>query len=216
MKKLLPLLFLLIAGCSPKHIHNQAYDATFAVYAEKGEDALAICTATAYEKISTGYRLITAGHCFVGYKEPITFSVAKEIDGPRRTVTLVKVLRQNYLDFAILEMVTTESYPTIPLALAYTGRIGDRIFSPNFSEGLEEQIAEGLIASNVMTVPGDKHLNKRVIVHLNGGPGISGAAVISERTHRIIGIVTTGLDTVGLGLEPITLFYEFERTKQLD
>lgn len=208
MRKFLATCVLLscLLGCrSQQRIHNRAFDATFAVFVETQDEEGFICTATAYERTPNGYHLITAGHCVTGYKDAVTFSVAKQVNAPRRTVRVVKAQRTRIMDFAILELDTRETYATIPLAPSYTEQIGDRIFSPNFSEGLDEQIAEGVIASDVTT---DGYM--RFIFHAFGGPGMSGAAIVSERSHKIVGVVTTRFKTnIGLGGEPIDLFYLF-------
>src|SRR5258708_7150131 len=99
MKKLLPIFFLLLStslqGCSQARIHNRAFDATFALYAEKGDKSRFVCTATAYEQLPESYHLITAGHCVLGYADNgVTFSVAKTIRSPRRGVKVVKAMRQ--------------------------------------------------------------------------------------------------------------------------
>lgn len=209
--------FLLPSVTQPPNLHQQGYDATFALYAQKGDKVHFLCTATAYEKRGDTYRLITAGHCFTDLVDGITFSVAKQIGGTRMPVTVLKYTLKDDVDFGVIELKSTETYPLVELATKFNERIGSRVFVPHFTEGLYEQVSEGPIASTVMggnIAPEDcSHCNHIVMAHLFGGPGMSGAAVISERTHKIIGIVVLRFHSnAGMGVEVIDGFRSFLQT----
>ncbi len=219
MKKLLPL-FLAMLTCLPscyllqreavqRYFRKKALDATFALYEQdSGDEARFVCSATIFwrERISHEFRylLITAGHCVSDISEESRFTVAKEIGATLLPVEVMRWKLGDDEDFAELELRTTQKFPALVLAKKYDGQRGDAIFCANFSDGLSEQAAEGRISSEVF-----ENFNERkkrlFLAHIFRAPGISGAAVVSERTHEIIGIVTTGFGrNLGFGVEPMS------------
>lgn len=216
----LALIFFLTVATSfasikpPKGYHKTVYNSTFALYGQLGDITHFLCTATAFEKTSDGYHLLTASHCVKGadLPEDLQFFVEEQIGGLQLPVTVIKAMRKEPVDIAVLELKTGKEYKIIPLGTEEGVQIGDKVFSVNFSEGLSKQLSEGIVASDVMgTEVEDCHTcTNRFMVQIYGGPGMSGAAVVSEKTHKIVGIVTSGFDAnVGAGVEPISLYQVF-------
>lgn len=214
MKKWLPLLLALwlsVPSCillqreiARSYFHSQVLDATFALY-DLDPIPTFLCTATIFwrEHASNGYRysLITAGHCVAGSDH---FAVAKEIGERLLPVDVIRAKVGDDVDFAILELRTPNKFPALVLSDQYDGIRGDAIFCANFSDGMPEQAAEGYISSRPFEILNGRR--KRIfLAHLFGSPGISGASIVSEETHEIIGVVTTGFGmNVGVGVEPMS------------
>lgn len=224
MKKILTILSLLIllaapclAGIKPtkNKYHQKLADATFALYGQKGDVHHMLCTATAIQKTATGYKLLTASHCVKGddLPEDLTFSVAEQaVDDISLTmpVTVDKALRNEKIDYAILNLKTTKKYPVIPLGDESELRIESRVYNVNFSEAIVKQNAMGVVSTDITPNHGaDNHCSvclDRFIVHIFYGAGASGSAVVSEKTHKIVGVLTGGFDdAMGAEIEPISL-----------
>lgn len=134
------------------------------------------------------------------------FTVAREIGAPLLPVKLLHWDISNGRDFADLELRTPEWYPALVLAKKYDGHRDESIFCGNFSDGLPKQAAEGHISSAPFTVVDGPRTRHLFLVHIFGSPGISGAAVVSDETHEILGIVTSGFGfhNLGFGATPIS------------
>jgi len=203
-----------VAVSSMKHIGapsgfaGKVYDATFALYhrSPKGEDTF-ICTATAFEKISGGYNLLTAGHCVDGTPAEDIFTVSDDLGNPAVPVRIVKARRdETGQDFAIFELKTAGKYPVIPLGDERDSRVGDATLNVNFALELGKQFTRGIVASAGIY----KH-PRYFIVDEYGNAGASGSAVVSDKTHKIIGvtIAMTGRAGVGMFIERISTLPEF-------
>lgn len=201
--------------------HKDVYDAAFALYAAwDGNKPQFICSATAVGYVdqwaSGRYALLTAGHCVTGdgLPEDATFFVAEEIS-PKPELQPVKVLKaenDDKLDFAVLELDSPKTYPTIGIDMSDTPpAIEDDVFVINYSLGLGKQVALGKVASAPMTSAACQACEGRYLLHLFNGPGSSGAAVISEQTGKIVGIVELGFNrgTVGTAAETMKAFKQF-------
>lgn len=186
-----------------------ALGATFALYADRGEDGAQFrCTATAFERsITGGYYLLTAGHCIL-HEADAQFSVAEEIGAPRTEVRVIKYRVDSLLDFAILDLETKKVYPTIPLGS--DAGVGTQIVNPNFGFGLIKQLSLGTVSSERLSKVADcDNCESKFMVQVFGAPGSSGSAVIAN--GKIAGIITnefTGIN-VGLAGEPISAFPSF-------
>jgi hypothetical protein len=198
----------------PKGFARTLYNATFALYTTDGmgDDTFA-CTATIFQKTAdNGYNLLSAGHCVGDVPANVGFAVSEKIGGPRTPVTIVRARRTDDLDFAIFHLQTKKIYPVISLGSENDSRIGDKTLNVNFTFGMGKQYAPGIVASQTMGVTQRCSLFcvGRFMDHMYGSSGASGSAVVSERTHEIIGIVVSSYgDTVGLGIEDISLYAKF-------
>ena len=204
---------------------KKAMNATFALYLQRivapvHAQAFA-CSATAILKGKDGYFLLSAGHCVSGEPSDVTFAVAEQIGGPLYPVTPISARLSGVEDYSLFYLKTAKLYPVIELGDEVSEHIGDEIINPNFTEGLVKQLAYGHIASGAIS---DDTANcvgcaGYIILHETAGPGASGSAVISGRTHKIIGIVVVSLGEAGLGFEPISTvrkaFYEPNQYTQL-
>src|SRR5271165_1686163 len=136
---------------------QKAMDATFALYGHReiGGKTYAkfLCTATAVEKVKTGYFLISAGHCAADQPSDVTFAVSEQIGGPQHPVQPVIARLQGSQDVMKLYFPSTKNYPVIDLGTETTEQVGESIINPNFTQGWVKQLANGIIASQVMTSP---------------------------------------------------------------
>ncbi len=197
----------------PKGFLGKAYSNTLALYGSLYGKNHFDCTAEIYEKIPTGYHLITAGHCVQDIPAAVTFSVADEINGPLTPVKLIKAREEGNMDFAEFELDTNKVYPVIPLGDESTLRVGDEVINPSFAAGLGKQISIGKISSQYLTPTRDcpESCKDQFLVQTFSAPGASGSAIISKKTHKIVGIMVAELDqeNVGMVVEPISLYAKF-------
>ena len=201
--------------------HKDVYDATLALYASwDGQEPRFICSSTAVGYVdewkSNRYVLLTAGHCVTGdgLPEDARFFVTEEIV-PKPVLQPVSVLKaenDDKLDFAVLELDSSKVYNTIPLDMSdVPPAIEDDVFVVNYSLGLGKQVALGKVSSAPMNSAACEACEGRYLIHLFNGPGSSGAAVVSEKTGKIVGIVELGFNrgTVGTGAETMKAFKQF-------
>lgn len=198
---------------APKGFAGKLYAGTLAMYGQLGEKIYFLCTVEPYEKTANGYHLLTAGHCIQTNPIAVTYSVAEYIGGPRIPVTVTKAHFGDGFDFAILDLKTTAKYPLFELGDEKELRVGDRVISPNFSGGLVKQLSLGRVSSGIVApsqrCPADS-CSGDYMVQMDGGPGGSGSAVVSAKTHKVVGLLVWEFDErVGFGVEPISHFAAF-------
>jgi hypothetical protein len=220
MKRILTLLlFCLLAVVStsaaqiraPKGFAGKLWGGTLALYEQNpAEHPYFVCTTEPYEKIPGGYRLVTAGHCI---EDKATYFVADEIGGKFAPVTVIKHRDDKDFDFAILEFKTTKKYPVMKLDSDANLQVGEPTISIHFAEGLSKQFATGDVASRTMvsSLKCTKLCIGFFLAHLVGGPGASGATIVSARTHHILGLVVGEWDDLpgAFGIEPISQLAKF-------
>jgi hypothetical protein len=217
---LIAVLLFLLTGLSmgadsiraPKGFAGKLYAGTLALYGTQGPITHFVCTAFPYEKIPGGYRVMSAGHCVQGIPPGIDFSVAEQIGGPALPVTMVKAYLGDGTDFSIFELKTTKQYPVFNLGTEKGMRIGDRVINPNFALGLGKQLSRGVVSSGTLTATRecDSNCAGGFMVQMYGAQGSSGSPVLSEKTHKVVGICVYGFEgTVGFTVEPISKFAAF-------
>jgi hypothetical protein len=194
---------------------GQLWGSTLALYGTKGTVTHFLCTAEPIEKIDGGYRLLTAGHCVQETPAGLQFSVSEEIGGPKTNVTLVKVRLESPIDFAIFDLKTTKDYTVFPLGNEADLQIGDATLNPSFALGLGKQLSPGVVSAAPLVAsegctPADRCVNDFLVQEF-AGPGASGSAVLSVKTHQVVGLLVWefGQGNVGYGVEPISLFSAF-------
>lgn len=223
MKKFLGFfltLVLAIGACAgsmqpPAGWAGQLWGSTFALYGTKGTTTHFLCTAEPIEKIVGGYRLLTAGHCVQETPAGLQFSVADEIGGARTPITLVKVRLDETADFAVFDLQTPKTYTVFPLGNESELQIGDSTINPNFALGIGKQLSPGVVSAMPL-VPSEgctiaDGCVGDFMVQEFAGPGASGSAVLSVKTHQVVGLIVWefGQGNVGLGVEPISQFAAF-------
>lgn len=193
-------------------------NATFALYVEKsdGENHFT-CTATAYEKTKTGYLLVSAGHCIDG-RDDLKFSVKTDVDDslPAMPVTVVKYELDDIYDFSILQLDTKRLFPIIGLGSEEDAAVGDKIENVSFALGMAKQFNNGYIATQMLhpndtTASAPQWFLHHFLVEVSGAPGSSGSAIVSKRSHRIVGLLVSGVrdEQMGFGVIPMSMFYSF-------
>ena len=194
----------------PKGFDKKVYNASMALYASSVSadiDTKFICTVTAFKHVKGGYLLIGAGHCTSANDElpsDLTYGVADDINKPVHSIRLLKSVMDEPLDYAIYFYPTTAKYPTIALGDESDVRVGSKTTDTNFSLGAAKMVSPGVIASVTLDNGGD--VSGFYLVDEFGSHGASGSAVVSEKTHKIIGLVIAGWDgaTMPMVIEPIT------------
>lgn len=196
----------------PTRFDGNIWASALALYATAEGRTKQICTATPYEKVAGGYRLISAGHCVQEIPAKAVFSVVEDIGGELKPITMVKARLEGSMDFSIFEMKTDKNYVLVPFDDAPL-KVGEPTVSVHFSEGLVKQISHGVIASGALLDAGHCKgmCGGDFIVQMYGAPGASGALVISAKTHRAIGIVVMGFsgENLGMVVEPLSSFSKF-------
>lgn len=190
------------------------YNATFALYGQKNGVTHFLCTATAFEQGVNWYHLLSAGHCVKGVPEGVTFAVSEQVGGELMPVTVVKAIRQKDIDFSVFTLETKKKYPVIPLSEDTGVGMEDSTFTVHFTDGIVKQVSVGKIASGIMGHSEDCEIcPNRFMVQLYAGRGASGAAVVSAKTHKIIGLMVGGFsENIGGAVEPISLYETFLST----
>jgi hypothetical protein len=223
MKTLFTLILTLVFATTalagpikpPRGYDGQLYKGTFELYATLGQITHADCTATPFERIPGGYLLITAGHCVKLAPAGVMFSVAEDINGVLRPVTLLRAVYEGNIDFSEFEFKTDKKYPIVTLGDEYGSRVGDHVVNPNIAMALGKQISHGVISSEQLqrSTPCPMGCFDNFLVQMYDGRGASGSVVISEKTREVIGIVVYEFGSpVGFSVEPISRFYRFLQT----
>ena len=197
----------------PKGFDKKVYDSSFALY---GSSAMAgvqdrfLCTVTAYQKVEGGYLLIGAGHCTganVELPPDLTFAVRTDLGATRYPVVLLKSVMAEPLDYAVYFLPTTAKYPMVALGNESKDRIKDKTVDVNFSLGVAKIVSYGIISSVVISKPGaHEDITGFFLVTQFDSHGASGSSVVSEKTHKVIGLVIAGWDgeTMPSVVEPIS------------
>ena len=209
----------------PKGYYRKAYDATFLLYGSSKSDQVenkATCSATAFRKVQGGYLLLSAGHCTKEgtpdeFPADLTYSVSSDVGTPIYPVRLITFAfdQTKNLDFSVFFFPTTLKFPVIELGDERTERIGAATYNFNFSKGVVKMFAKGVVVSSL--VPQDEPKNLFLVGQF-AASGASGSAVISEKTHKIIGIVSYGWETRTMpeGIVPISAVkYELLKVNDL-
>jgi hypothetical protein len=223
MKRLLAIVLALVfilAGSvdantlhAPRGFAGQLYKGTLALYARlEGQDQF-VCTTEPFEKIPGGYHLISAGHCVQLMPIGVQFFVADDIGGPLTPVKMLKAYFGGGTDFSEFELQTKRKYPVFVLGDEHNARVGDRTINPNFSAGVAKQLSLGYVSSDILGVtsrcPVDDCAGDFIVQSFDAG-GASGSAVISARTHEVIGLIVIEFGAnIGFGAEPISKFKKF-------
>ena len=201
---------------APQGFTGKLYASTLALYGTKGGVTKFLCTAEPFERISGGYHLMSAGHCVQMVPADVQFSVADDIGGKLTPVTMLKAYLGDGIDFSEFELKTSEQYSLFVLGNEHDSHVGDRTINVNFSVGIAKQVSYGHIASASIPASdkctgGTINCTGNFMVQEFGAGGASGSAVVSEKTHQVIGLVTWGVsgETVGAGVEPISAFAAF-------
>lgn len=206
MKKFLLCLSLSLAmalGAAPgtalkNKKHQAAWDGTFVLYgtSESVGKTLALCSAFIYEKTADGYKLLTAGHCFLenGAPADVKYSIDTDVhEKPElQPVTLLRAIVDGTTDAAEIELKTKNVYPVLHLADALPN-LEDKVYSVGFPETVEKEIVAGQVTGLIIPTvcdEGDLKICKgRFILSLPGGPGASGSPILSEKSGQVLGIL---------------------------
>lgn len=216
MRKFLSVLLLLSAfvlPCSatqanpeaPKAVdfHEQLQKATLALY-QRWPTGLAknpfvtrfVCTATVVAGEPTHYLLLTAGHCISPKPQfGLEYFIAEKIsDEPvLQSVELIKSANTRRYDYAVFLSHSPRTYPVIEVDTDNVPKIGEKLYNVNFGLGLTKQVTSGVVGSDVITreesAGGCENCVGRYMAEFGIAPGASGSAVVSEESHRIVGLV---------------------------
>jgi hypothetical protein len=220
MKKFLALLVIFVLATlplaaiqSPRGFAGKLWASTLALYGSSTSMTHFLCTAEPIAKIDGGYRLLSAGHCVQLTPAGLQFSVAEEIGGPRSPVTLVKAVLDDKIDFAVFDLKTTKTYTVFEVGDPKDVQIGDATINPNFALGLGKQLSPGIVTSMPLTSSEDctGDCLGNLLVQEYAGPGASGSAILSAKSHKMLGILVYefGQGQVGFAVEPISLIVTF-------
>ena len=191
--------------------NGRVYNSVFALYGSSAASGIQdrfVCTVTAYQQVSGGYLLIGAGHCTSANAESLpsdmTYSVSEELGGKLTPVALLKSEMDEPLDYAVYFMPTKQKYPVLALGDETKDRIGDKTIDVNFSLAAAKMFSPGTIVSQVITT--QTEVRGFFLIDQFDSHGASGSSVVSEKTHKIIGLVIAGWDgeTMPSVVEPIT------------
>jgi hypothetical protein len=199
---------------SPHGFDGKVYKAEMALYASSvsaGIDSRFICTVTVVGHLQQGYMLLGAGHCTSAnpdLPQDLSFQVADDIGAPLHPVFLLKSVMDEPLDYAVYYYPTKAKYPVIELGSEQDMFIGDKTVDVNFSLGVTKMMSLGIVVSKTIekTDPREPFAVGFFLVQQFDSHGASGSSVMSERTHKVIGLVIAGWDgsTMPTAVEPIT------------
>lgn len=210
------LVFGTLPSVAANKKHEKAEKATFVLYghsAERGIEKHALCTAFAYKKVSDGYLLMTAGHCFTPRApQDATYLVAdgQVTDNPvLQPVEVLNHIDDGKMDVAELHLKTSKKYPVLELDSS-PAKIDDKVFYVGYPEIVSQVVFSGRVASNSISSKGPDEEDPcdicigRFLVQTGGGPGASGSPIISERTGKVVGILEGTVYENGIVVVPAT------------
>lgn len=224
------LVGLCFAQAPAPETHTQfvqhIYNATALLYTQDEAGGMHMdCTATAYRKTATGYRFVSATHCVQGSTDDENAETHFFLtsDSAEKTFIPAKLVRAGNRstgdDFSIFEVVTSQTFETIPLGDSTTLVAGSHVVNVASPLGLGKQYFEGYISAPKIDRPaidaGEVKWHNVMLVHIGGGPGSSGSSIISEDQHAIVGFLVGGFGAdIGKIIVPVSTFIAFE--KQVD
>lgn len=193
----------------PSGFDGKVYDATMALFAQSpshSPDYRFLCTVTAFRRVEGGYLLIGAGHCTSANPDlptDLNYAVAPDFSTTGHKIQLIKSVMDEPLDYAVYFYPTNDVISVIELGNESKSKIGEKTVDVNFSLGAAKIVSEGKIASKIAKKgeAKDFFLDTMMASH-----GASGSAVVSEKSHKIIGLLIAGWDgaTMPSICEPIT------------
>ena len=215
------LLIFLLAAISlgansikpPNGLAGKLWASTFALYGTKDGQSKFLCSAELIGKSNDGYVVLSAGHCVQESPANLQFSLAENISAPLMAITLTKAFDGPGIDFAIFDFPTKAVYPVMGMDDESALSVGDILINPNFARGFGKQLSFGTVGSAELPLSPRCTVDDCAgvfIAQIYGSNGSSGSAVVSAKTHKIVGIVIYGFDdTVGFGVEPISRIHQF-------
>lgn len=226
MKRVLSALLAIALIVAPafgkmSKLHQRAWDAALVLYGESESaqvSAKALCTATAYQKVSDGYLLLTEGHCIdpgeTGAPSDVKYYVAplgaqSEKDGD--VAEVVKWQNDGVVDAAELHVKTSKHFEVFSLAYQ-NPQVDDKVFYVGYPEMFNKVLMEGRIAGDVgqKANPRNEGIDKgRMTVQTGGGPGVSGSAIIDEHSGKIVGLLEGHLFESGVQMVPARAVQDF-------
>jgi len=181
--------------------HQKAETATFLLYgrsASANRDHVPICTAFVYKKVSDGYNLLTAGHCFVNTGAPadVQYFVVpgQVVDGSYKgeDVEVLGAVDDGKMDVAELHLKTNKKYSVLELDNKLP-KIDDKVFFVGYPAVVSQVVMTGRVESEVLRSNGPRNdcgiCEGRILVQIGGAGGASGSPVISEKTGKVVGIL---------------------------
>ena len=197
----------------PKGFDNKVFHASLAMYATSVIAEITepkfICSVTAYKKVDKGYLVIGAGHCTSDNPElppDMQYYAAEDIGKPVMPMQLIMAEMGTtesgiYYDYALYFLPSHYAMSkgsgdarltVIPLGDERELSIGDKTVDVNFSLGVAKMVSPGIIMSQ--ETPSQQLPRGFFLVQQFDSHGASGSAVVSEKTHKIIGLVIAGWD----------------------
>ena len=205
----------------PKGFDNKVFHASMAMYATSELAGVTnpkfICTVTAYKKVDKGYLIIGAGHCtsandqlppdlkYYASENLITSVTSMGGAAVQQAIPmqLIKAELTDEYDYAIYFLPTNKKLSVIPLGDERDLKVGDKIVNVNFSLNAAKITSPGIIVSQEgsPSLPSGAFLVQEFASH-----GASGSAIVSEKTHKIVGLLVAGWDgeTMPVLVEPIS------------
>jgi hypothetical protein len=200
----------------PSGFDNKVYRASMALYGTLPKGSLHLedgslqqadvthflCTVTAFKKVKGGYELLGAGHCTGVANEDLprdlVYSVSDNIGDPRHPVQLLKAVMTNSglggKDYAVYYFKTDAKIPVVELGDESDVQVGSPTVNVNFSLGekMTKQLTRGSVASQVAKTP--SAMAGMILIQQFNSHGASGSSIVSEKTHKIIGLTIAGYD----------------------
>ena len=204
-------------------LESTVYQAVTLLYEQDNSGGMhMLCTATAYRKITAGYRFATASHCVSGESEEeeqsIHFYITADPKGAK-TFIPAKLLKAGNKDsgddFSIFEVSTDVLFPVIPLGDDTKVAAGNAVVNVASPLGLGKQFFLGYVSCPKVDRPvldaGAVKWADIMLVMIGSGPGSSGSAIVSKDQRAIVGFLVGGFDAnIGAIVVPVSRFKAFE------
>ena len=184
---------------APKGFDGKVYNSSVALVASSKQKEISdrfICTAEVVKKVDGGYMLLSAGHCTPAndeLPEDMTFKVQDDLGQPMHDVFLLKAefggQGNEYKDYSLFYYPTDKKYNVLELGDEKDATVGDKIVDVDFSLGTGKWVNHGVISSQVLPAGQAKGLYG---VDMFSAGGSSGSAIVSEESHKVIGILVAG------------------------
>jgi len=179
------------------------------------------CTATAYERIKTGYRFVTAAHCIGSDNRDKELSASAETpffitfdEHAEKTFWPAEPVFIGYQsrgeDFAVFEVETTKHWPVIPLGDEQHEVIPALYWNIASPLGLGKQVFSGSVTSLDLDRPvkqNDINWQHSLVLQQAGvNGGSSGSALVSQTQRTIIGFLVGSIGESTIVAIPVSRF----------
>ena len=208
-------------------IENTYFPAVTLLYAQDESGTMKMrCTATAFEKVDSGYLFASAAHCATDIDtesreklNKIEFFITPDEKLGTKTFVRATIVACGYRDegddFCVFYVKTTQSFPLVTIGVDSYSLAGEEVVNVASPEGLGKQVFFGRITMPRLDrsiVIDDLNWSHTVLLQLPGtNGGSSGSAIVCLNQHAVCAFLVGtigGTTIVGIPVSKFKLFLD--------